>query len=134
MHLQAATGLLAIIVLLVVLNWFFHKMYWGGWIRMYNRKKKALLSGADSHKIAGAGVAAVLALPGFSSFYRDGFEVVLFLQSYCLKLGSEIILPGTLAGGVLTCIVAVINSWHTAACPTGRCSSSRVSCSVWCCL
>ena len=26
--LQAGTGLLAIVVLLVVMNWFFHKMYW----------------------------------------------------------------------------------------------------------
>ena len=29
--LQAATGLLAVIVLLVVMNWFFHKTYWTGW-------------------------------------------------------------------------------------------------------
>ena len=29
---QAATGLLAVIVLLVVMNWFFHKIYWTGWI------------------------------------------------------------------------------------------------------
>ena len=29
---QAATGLLAVIVLLVVMNWFFHKVYWTGWI------------------------------------------------------------------------------------------------------
>lgn len=109
LHLQAATGLLAIIVLLVVMNWFFHKMYWGGWIRMHNRKKKALLGGADGRQIAGVGVAAGLALLGFSSFYREGFEVVLFLQSYRLKLGTEIVLLGTLAGAVLTCIVAVIN-------------------------
>src|SRR5207247_4396461 len=33
LDLQAATGLLAIVVLLVIMNWFFHKIYWGGWIR-----------------------------------------------------------------------------------------------------
>src|SRR5438309_1121905 len=33
LDLQAATGLLAVIVLLVIMNWFFHKIYWGGWIR-----------------------------------------------------------------------------------------------------
>src|SRR6266853_2616878 len=27
--LQAATGLLAVLVLLVIMNWFFHKIYWG---------------------------------------------------------------------------------------------------------
>ena len=34
LDLQAATGLLAIAVLLVVMNWFFHKVYWTGWIRL----------------------------------------------------------------------------------------------------
>jgi high-affinity iron transporter len=29
---QAGTGLVAIVVLLVVMNWFFHKLYWTGWI------------------------------------------------------------------------------------------------------
>ena len=29
---QAATGLPALIVLLIVMNWFFHKVYWTGWI------------------------------------------------------------------------------------------------------
>jgi high-affinity iron transporter len=41
---QAATGLLAVIVLIVIMNWFFHKMYWTGWISMHNRRKRALLS------------------------------------------------------------------------------------------
>jgi high-affinity iron transporter len=40
LDLQAATGLLAIIVLLVIMNWFFHRIYWGGWIRAHNRRKK----------------------------------------------------------------------------------------------
>ena len=40
LQLQAATGLLAVIVLLVVMNWFFHKIYWGGWIGLHNKKKK----------------------------------------------------------------------------------------------
>src|SRR5438045_4794598 len=43
LDLQAATGLLAVIVLLVIMNWFFHKIYWGGWIRAHNRRRKALL-------------------------------------------------------------------------------------------
>ena len=46
LNLQAATGLLAVVVLLVVMNWFFHKVYWGGWIAMHNRNKKKLLASA----------------------------------------------------------------------------------------
>ena len=37
---QAATGLLAVIVLLVIMNWFFHKVYWTGWIPNHNRRKR----------------------------------------------------------------------------------------------
>ena len=40
LQVQAWTGLLAVIVLLVVMNWFFHKLYWGGWISLHNRKKR----------------------------------------------------------------------------------------------
>ena len=36
--LQAATGLLAIIVLMVVMNWFLHKLYWTGWISLHQQK------------------------------------------------------------------------------------------------
>ena len=39
LNLQAATGLIAVIVLLVIMNWFFHKIYWGGWMTMHNRRK-----------------------------------------------------------------------------------------------
>ena len=50
--LQAATGLLAVIVLLVIMNWFFHKIYWGGWIRAHNRRRKALLENARTAEIS----------------------------------------------------------------------------------
>ena len=39
LDIQAATGLLAIVVLLVVMNWFFHKVYWTGWIGMHTQRK-----------------------------------------------------------------------------------------------
>ena len=108
LNLQAATGLLAVVVLIVVMNWFFHKMYWGGWICLHNRKKKELLNEADNNQIASTRLAIGLAVLGFSSFYREGFEVVLFLQSYRLKLGTDVVLLGTLFGAVLTSIAAVL--------------------------
>jgi len=47
-------------------------------------------------------------LLGFTSLYREGFEVVLFLQSYHLRLGGGVVLKGALLGLVLTGMVAVL--------------------------
>jgi high-affinity iron transporter len=108
LDLQAATGLLAIIVLLVVMNWFFHKVYWGGWIGLHNRKKKDLLNKARNSAISEKRLIWGLGLLGFASFYREGFEVVLFLQSYYLKMGGAIVLGGALLGIILSGVVAVL--------------------------
>src|SRR5438132_8341954 len=108
LDLQAATGLLAVIVLLVIMNWFFHKIYWGGWIRAHNRRRKSLI---DNGGVAGASAAHLrwgLILLGFTSLYREGFEVVLFLQSYNLRLGGGVVLKGALLGIVLSGMVAVL--------------------------
>ena len=102
LHLQAATGLLAVIVLLVIMNWFFHKIYWGGWIRAHNRRRKTLLtSDAAAGSAPQAKLIWGLILLGFTSLYREGFEVVLFLQTYHLRLGGSVVLQGALLG--LTC-------------------------------
>src|SRR5438309_2801896 len=108
LDLQAATGLLAVIVLLVIMNWFFHKIYWGGWIRAHNRRRKALLENARSAEISESRLWWGLILLGFTSLYREGFEVVLFLQSYNLRLGGGVVLKGALLGMVLTAMVAVL--------------------------
>ena len=104
LDLQAATGLVAIIVLLVIMNWFFHKIYWGGWIRAHNRRKKTLFVNSNGQ---GARLLGGLALLGFTSLYREGFEVVLFLQSYNLRLGGSVVLKGAFLGLLLSGIVAV---------------------------
>src|SRR6267143_482930 len=106
--LQAATGLLAVIVLLVIMNWFFHKIYWSGWIRAHNRRRKALLDNARTAEISQKRLWFGLVLLGFTSLYREGFEVVLFLQSYHLRLGGAVVLKGALLGIVLTGMVAVL--------------------------
>src|SRR5262249_18836269 len=108
LDLQAATGLLAIIVLLVIMNWFFHKIYWGGWIRAHNRRRKVLLENARTAEISRRRLWWGLILLGFTSLYREGFEVVLFLQSYHLRLGGGFVLKGALLGLVLTGMVAVL--------------------------
>ena len=105
--LQAATGLLAVVVLLVVMNWFFHKVYWGGWISLHNRRKKELLDAPSSPWLIFWG----LVLLGASSVYREGFEIVLFLQSYYLKLGHGTVLTGALIGSALTIVMAALTFW-----------------------
>lgn len=108
LDLQAATGLLAVVVLLVIMNWFFHKIYWGGWIRAHNRRRKALLENAHSMNTSHRHLWWGLILLGFTSLYREGFEVVLFLQSYHLRLGGGVVLKGALLGIVLSSLVAVL--------------------------
>ena len=97
-----------VLVLLVVMNWFFHKVYWGGWITLHNRKKKELLGRAGESLLGRHRVVLGLALLGFSSFYREGFEVVLFLQSYRLRLGNELVMAGSAVGLLLSGMVAIL--------------------------
>jgi high-affinity iron transporter len=106
LDLQAATGLLAVVVLLVIMNWFFHKIYWGGWIRAHNRRRKSLIE--NGRGISHSHLWWGLVLLGFTSLYREGFEVVLFLQSYNLRFGGGVVLKGAALGLLLSGIVAVL--------------------------
>ena len=108
LDLQAATGLLAVVVLLIIMNWFFHKIYWGGWIRAHNRRRKSLLENGHGNGIAKRSLLWGLILLGFTSLYREGFEVVLFLQTYHLRFGGGVVLQGALLGIALSSIVAVL--------------------------
>jgi len=105
LDVQAATGLLAVMVLLVVMNWFFHRIYWTGWISSHNRRRRRLLvdAGSDRH----ARLLLGLALLGFTSVYREGFEIVLFLQSLRLRYGVGVVAEGAAIGIALTVAVGV---------------------------
>ncbi len=102
---QAVTGLLAIAVLLVVMNWFFHKFYWTGWIANHSSRRKQIMEAADA---GASGTFWGLALLGFTAIYREGFEVVLFLQDLRLRAGSAIVGEGMEIGLVLTLMVAAL--------------------------
>ncbi len=104
LDIQAATGLIAIAVLLVVMNWFFHKVYWTGWITHHTKRGKSLINSTDNDTYR---MFQGFVLLGFTAIYREGFEVVLFLQQLRLQDGSNIVLIGTLIGIILTSIVAV---------------------------
>jgi high-affinity iron transporter len=102
LDLQAATGLLAVLVLLVVMNWFFHNVYWTGWIAHHHRRRKRVLASTGGGMVFG-----LLAL-GFTTVYREGFEVVLFLQSLRLQYGSGTVLEGVALGLLFTGIVGAL--------------------------
>jgi high-affinity iron transporter len=105
LDVQAATGLLAIVVLLVVMNWFFHRVYWTGWIGLHHRRRKRVMERAGGVRSAAF---LGLALIGFSAIYREGFEIVLFLQSLRLEVGSFPVLKGAAVGLFFTAIVSVL--------------------------
>lgn len=102
-RLMAVTGLIAIAVLLVIMNWFFHKVYWTKWIGKRNAQRKRVLAGG----FFGGQVVGLVAL-GFTSVYREGFEVVLFLQSLQLQAGTATVLEGVAIGLAGTAAVGIV--------------------------
>ncbi len=99
--LEAIVSLIAIVVLLLITNWFFHKSYWDNWLAAFHGRKRRLLSGET-------GVWLGLISLGFTSVYREGFETVLFLQALVLDGGSTIVLAGVAIGLLLTCIIGFL--------------------------
>src|SRR6478672_11808573 len=104
-RLEAITGFIAVVVLLLVLNWFVHTVYWSQWIGRHHRQRRRLL--------ARTGIAATLGLValGFTSVFREGFEVVLFLQTLELQAGSATVLEGVGIGLAGTAVVGVLTFW-----------------------
>ena len=96
--LEAIVSLVAIGVLLLITNWFFHDVYWKGWMANFHKQKQHIIKGAT-------GQFAGLLLLGFASVYREGFETALFLQALTLEGGAAVVLVGAAAGMVL--VVAI---------------------------
>jgi high-affinity iron transporter len=103
---QAATGLPSLIVLLIVMNWFFHKVYWTGWISNHHKRRRGLLSSdPETNKRR---MLLGLALLGFTSVYRECFEVVIFLQNLRELYGSSVVLEGVVIGALFTAAAGVL--------------------------
>jgi high-affinity iron transporter len=103
---QAATGLPSLIVLLIVMNWFFHKVYWTGWISSHHKRRRGLLSSdPETNKRR---MLLGLALLGFTSVYRECFEVVIFLQNLRELYGSSVVLEGVVIGALFTAAAGVL--------------------------
>jgi high-affinity iron transporter len=104
-RLEAITGFVAIVVLLIVLNWFVHRVYWSEWIGRHHRRRRELL--ARTGLSATVGLVAL----GFTSVYREGFEVALFLQNVKLRDGAGVVYAGFAIGLAATAAVGVVTFW-----------------------
>jgi high-affinity iron transporter len=108
-RLEAVVSLIAIGVLLLILNWFYHRVYWQENLQDLHRKKKRVLAGASIGLVSAQALGLVML--GFSSVYREGFETVLFLQALTLEAGAWTVLQGVLLGfaGVLGVFALVVS-------------------------
>jgi high-affinity iron transporter len=88
------------------MNWFFHKVYWTGWISHHHGRRRGLLSATDSK--AQRRLLLGLALLGFTSVYRECFEIVIFLQNLRELYGAKVVLEGVLIGLMFTGAVGVL--------------------------
>jgi len=104
--LEAIVSLVAIAVLLLVLNWFFHRVYWSDHLAALHGRKKRILNGAGLSVVAAQLVG--LATLGFTSVYREGFETVLFLQALVLEAGATNVMEGVALGAVGVAAVGVL--------------------------
>ena len=105
-RLEAVTGLVAIAVLLLVTNWFFHRVYWSEWIGRFHRRRKALERIDRTGFLSAQAVGFVLL--GLTSVYREGFETVLFLQSLQVSAGTATVVEGAALGLALTFAVGAV--------------------------
>jgi high-affinity iron transporter len=101
--LEAIVSVIAIGVLLLILNWFYHRVYWNEHLADFHKRKQRILRGSQLGFIS-AQVLGLAAL-GFSSVYREGFETVLFLQALTLEAGILAVLPGVMLGLAATLAV-----------------------------
>lgn len=99
--LEVIVSLIAIGVLLLITNWFFHQVYWTGWMASFHQQKRRIVGG-EAGKWIGLGVL------GFSSIYREGFETVLFLQALVLESTTAVVLGGVAVGLAATLAVGVL--------------------------
>jgi high-affinity iron transporter len=101
--LEAVISVLAVIVLLMVTNWVFHKVYWVGWNAKLRKLSKGAQSGSES-QLEWLSLVTV----GFLTIYREGFETTLFLQSLILESGMKWVLVGIACGAVMVAAAGLL--------------------------
>ena len=96
--LEAVVSILAVIILLMVTNWVFHKFYWVGWNSKLRSLSKASQQATRWEWLALIGV-------GFLTVYREGFETTLFMQSLLLEGSAWPVAIGVLAGSAFIAVI-----------------------------
>ncbi len=116
--LEAVISIIAVIILLMVTNWVFHKYYWTGWnARLRDLSKAAQRQAATRwENLALVGV-------GFMTIFREGFETTLFMQSLILEAGMKPVLIGLGIGGLLIAALGFAVFSSAPSCRIGRCWS-----------
>jgi high-affinity iron transporter len=105
-RLEAVVSLVAIGVLLLILNWFYHRVYWQEHLQQLHGRKRRVMAGATG-ALTVAQITG-LALLGFTSVYREGFETVLFLQALTLEAGVPTVMEGVAIGLAATFAVGLL--------------------------
>ena len=85
--IAAVTGILAIGVLVLITNWLFHQVYWRQWVTTL----KSHAAGESPWQLFSV---------GFLIGFREGFEIVLFLQSLIIDAGGNAVGVGVAAGSI----------------------------------
>jgi high-affinity iron transporter len=98
--LEAVVSVVAIAVLLVIMNWFFHNVYWNDRLASFHKQKHGLIGAAGGQLLG-------LFVLGFTAMYREGFETALFLQSLILQSGIVTVSLGAIAALGLVALVGV---------------------------
>ncbi len=98
--LEAVVSILAVLILLMVTNWVFHKFYWVGW----NSKLRSLAKDSQQTVSDRWEWLALLGV-GFLTVYREGFETTLFMQSLLLEGSAWPVAVGVLAAGTFISVV-----------------------------
>jgi high-affinity iron transporter len=98
--LEAVISIIAVVILLMVTNWVFHKYYWTGW----NARLRDLSKAAQRQQATRWESLALVGV-GFMTIFREGFETTLFMQSLILEAGMRPVLIGLAIGGVLIAAV-----------------------------
>lgn len=98
---EAIVSVVPVGVLLLVLNWFFHKVYRTKWIATHHVERRALVGDA-ARQMLGLGIL------GFTSVFREGAETVFFLQALVLDAGTMVVWEAMRLGLAATIVVGIL--------------------------
>ncbi len=119
--LEAVVSLVAIGVLLLVLNWFCHKVYWTRWIAKHHDRRRRLMIGGLGGQALG------LVVVDFTSVFREGARRSSSSRPWCSTPAAGWWSRGRCSASPRRRSSASSPSFSRPSCRTRRCSSSPAS-------